>query len=1017
MKKIDKKNIEDIIALTPIQQGMLAHYLKNPHSPLYFEQLCLTLSGPVDPHQVKDAWNVVIKDNQALRSVFRWESVSNPIQVVLRHHNLELKYHDLLLESGTEGMQSVQALEIIKANDRAEIFDLHEVPFRITLCKRSENFHEMIVSNHHILYDGWSSGIILKEFFEVYGVLTRGGTLPRVHKKPLKTFIQWYQNQEQGEQESFWKSYLYYNAPLDNKLPDEVRNKKPKIIIAAGNHRFQVPEDLNRRMNVFVKSHKVTLSSLYYAAWGLLLLEYHNIRDIIFDTTVSGRSAKVEGIDQMVGLFINTLPLRVQVRADETLPDFLQRFNDALRQRQLFDNTSPLQVREYLDQYYLSAKRTNVFDSVVVIENYPLDEQLADRGDTLKVESFFVSSVTSYDVTLIVTAFREPELRFTYNTERFDKAFIKDLSRHFVTVLEAIVAGAFNHLPLCKVSFLSQDDKTEIIESIQKEYQQDAVPGIPTAGIPITPQDEWEVKLVEIWAEVLNIPTGSIHVGSGFFDFGGHSLKAVMLAAKIHERLHVKMPLAEIFKHSSFSGMAQYIKHAGKEWYSPIESVEEKEYYPVSSAQEQLFIQQQLGQTGVAYNMPSAVLLEGNLDREKLEETLRVLISRHESFRTSFHMINDEPVQRIHPEPWFGIEYQHGIETMKEFVRPFDLSHAPLLRVGLIRLDTEEHILVVDMHHIISDGISTGIFLEEFITLYSGGQLPPLAARYKDYAHWQSLENQKENIRRQATFWLKQFEAGVPELRLPVDYPRPEYQSFAGAMENFEICTEDTAALKHLAAEQGVTVYMMFLAIYNVLLAKMTGSEDIVVGTPVAGRNHTCLESVIGMFVNSLVLRNYPAAHLSFTGFLQDVKKSTVAAFDNRDYPFEELVKRLTAKRDISRNPLFDTAFSFQNPELRAAAVSERRLPGLTLRPYNFESSNVKLDLVLVGGEANGKFQFAFEYCTDLFRKETIELMMESFLSLVKNVIRDINCTIGDLDDSTVLDKDLREIEEIEFKI
>jgi non-ribosomal peptide synthetase component F/acyl carrier protein len=1019
MKKLDKKNIEDIIALNPIQQGMLAHYLKNPRSPLYFEQLCLSLSGSLDLLRVEDAWNVVVRDNQALRSVFRWETVTNPIQVILKHRHLEPAYLDLSTESG---------LEAVKARDRADTFDLHEVPFRVTLCKRKENLHEMIISNHHILYDGWSSGIILKEFFHAYDALTEGRSLPRANKKPLKDFIHWHQNRDPGEPETFWKSYLEYGASPENvdaAGSGGRQGKKRRIVTAAGNYRFPVPGELNRRMTAFVKDFKLTLSTLYYAAWGLLLLEYRDRRDMIFDTTVSGRSAGIKGIDHMVGLFINSLPLRIQTREHETPGDFLRRFNETLQQRQAFENTSPLCVREYQEQYRRYAERADAFDSVVVIENYPLDEQLAGRGGTLTVDSFSVSSVTSYDVTLMVTAFRDPELRFTYNTDRFDEAFIKRLCGHLISVLETMVNGTVNRLPMCRVAFLPEVEKAEMIECFEREHEgereQEIVPGAGTGGNGTGPRDELDVKLVEIWAEVLNIPAGSIGMDTGFFDFGGHSLKAVLLAAKIHEGLQVKMPLAEIFKHPTIRGMAEYIKHAVKEKYIPIESVEEKEYYPVSSAQERLFIQQQLGRTGVAYNMPSAAILEGTIDKERLEETFRVLIFRHESFRTSFHMIDDEPVQVIHGEVPFEIRYEHGAQavktTLKNFVRPFDLSRAPLLRMGLVGLDAEKHILVVDMHHIISDGISTGIFLEEFITLYAGGELLPLWTRYRDYALWQSLEDQQKNVRRQEAFWLKQFEDGVPELPLPVDYPRPNYQSFQGAVEYFEVGPEDTAALKRLAAEQGVTLYMVFLAVFNVLLAKMSGRQDIVIGTPVAGRNHADLESVIGMFVNSLVLRNFPASHLSFARFLEDVKQRTTAAYDNGDYPFADLVKRLALKRDISRNPLYDAAFSFQNPELRAAAVGERRLPGLTLRPYNFDNSTVKSDLVLVGGEAEGKFQFAFEYCTDLFRKETIEFMMESFLSLVKHIIHDVSCTIGELDDGTALEKDLEEIDDIEFKI
>jgi hypothetical protein len=453
-------------------------------------------------------------------------------------------------------------------------------------------------------------------------------------------------------------------------------------------------------------------------------------------------------------------------------------------------------------------------------------------------------------------------------------------------------------------------------------------------------------------------------------------------------------------------------------------------------------------ENNTGYNMPSALVCEGTLDVAKLENVFKQLIRRHESLRTSFHLGDGAPAQKIHKEVEFGIEYyreegkEEHVSIIKNFIRPFDLSRAPLLRVVLIHFlassnphqresSVNRYILVVDMHHIISDGSSMGIFLEEFMTLYTNAYsnsdvrkaLPGLRPQYKDYSEWQYREKQTEAMRKQEEFWLKQFETGVPELKLPADFPRPGVQDFSGASQSFKINSEDTRELKKLAIEQETTLYMVLLAIFNIFLAKISGQEDIVIGTPVAGRQHADLERIIGMFVNSIALRNYPRGHKSFVRFLRQVKERTLGAFDNQDYQFEELVERLVVKRDLSRHPLFDVAFSFQNMDIQSIALAipgletEMELPGLKLKPYQYENRVSKLDINLVGFETEKELHFILEYCTRLFKKETIELMIDSFIVLVMSVINDVHCEIQHLDYSTAFEKELNKIEDIEFKL
>ncbi|MCP5107711.1 MAG: non-ribosomal peptide synthetase, partial [bacterium] len=259
--------------------------------------------------------------------------------------------------------------------------------------------------------------------------------------------------------------------------------------------------------------------------------------------------------------------------------------------------------------------------------------------------------------------------------------------------------------------------------------------------------------------------------------------------------------------------------------------------------------------------------------------------------RTSFVMVDDQPVQRVHDEVEFAIEYYGEDVYLKGPRRGFDLSRAPLLRVGLVKRGENDYLMLIDMHHIISDGVSNDVLRGDFLRFYEGKKLTPLRIQYKDFTMWQNQPGQMASIKQQETFWLKEFEDEIPVLNLPIDYVRPVVQSFEGRHLGFGFSAGESAALRDMALSGGFTMYMVLLAVFNVVLAVLSGQEDIVVGTAVAGRRHADLEEIIGMFVNTLAIRNYPGGEKSFIKFLRELKERTLTAFENQDYPFEDLVE------------------------------------------------------------------------------------------------------------------------------
>jgi tyrocidine synthetase-3 len=507
----------------------------------------------------------------------------------------------------------------------------------------------------------------------------------------------------------------------------------------------------------------------------------------------------------------------------------------------------------------------------------------------------------------------------------------------------------------------------------------------------LTPANKVEKTLASIWSEILLLPHEVISTDANFFELGGHSLKATTLAAKTYQVFQVKLPLEEIFISPTIRGLARYIQSTEKIRCQFITVAEEKEYYPLSSMQKRLFILQQMDKTNTGYNMPAMVELEGTLDIRKVKKVFYQIIQRHESLRTAFEMIGGEPMQKISADVEFEIESPGAV--IQDFIRPFDLSKAPLLRVGLLEIENQNHLLMTDMHHIISDGISIGIFLKEFTALYGEEALPAIAIHYKDFSQWHNQLATASKIKKQEEYWLREFAEEIPVLNLPLDFPRPPVQSFAGCSIHFEVNPTDTARLHRLALKEETTLYMVLLALFNIMLSKVCYQDEIVVGTAAAGRKNAELQQTIGMFVNTLAIKNSLKNDKTFKQFLEEVKQKTLAALENQDYPFEDLVEQVDVTRDTSRNPLFDVMFVLENIDL-----PELELEGLKLKPYEFENRIAKFDLTMTAAETTGGLHVVLEYCMKLFKESTIERFFQYFSSILRSVLDNPGIKIGTIE-------------------
>ncbi|HEX4961001.1 MAG TPA: amino acid adenylation domain-containing protein, partial [Thermoanaerobaculia bacterium] len=535
-----------------------------------------------------------------------------------------------------------------------------------------------------------------------------------------------------------------------------------------------------------------------------------------------------------------------------------------------------------------------------------------------------------------------------------------------------------------------------------------------TAAGSVAPSSPLEQILAGIWAEVLHLD--AVGADDDFFALGGHSLLATQVVSRVREALRVELPLRSLFEKPTVASLAAEIaslqtRQQGFE-VPPLRPAPREGDLPLSFAQERLWFLDQLQPDSAAYNVPAAVRLTGRLDVPALAASLHEIVRRHESLRTSFAVRSGRPVQVIETSfelllPVIDLsslesgrrEVEARSLTAAEALRPFDLRRAPVLRALLVRLTGEEHGLLLTLHHIASDGWSTGVLVREMVTLYrafSQGEpspLPELPVQYADFALWQRGWLQGEALEAQLAYWRGVL-TGAPVLQLATDRTRTALQGYRGADEGFILPGEVSGALRLLVRQRGVTPFMVLLAGFEAFLGRYTGQDDLVVGSIIANRTRSELEGLIGFFVNTLALRGDLSGEPTFSELLVRSRESALGAYAHQDLPFEKLVAELQPERDLSRSPLFQVLFQLQNAPTDAEPVE---LPGLELRPMGAGGQTAKFDLVLNAYEASPDFGGVLKYNTDLFEKATVERLVRHFGTLLAGAVAAPSCRLSEL--------------------
>ncbi|HKV08247.1 MAG TPA: condensation domain-containing protein, partial [Thermoanaerobaculia bacterium] len=572
---------------------------------------------------------------------------------------------------------------------------------------------------------------------------------------------------------------------------------------------------------------------------------------------------------------------------------------------------------------------------------------------------------------------------------------------------EAMVPGAFVFLDALPLTANGKVDRRALPDP---ETERAAVPAASAV-----PRSAVEELLADLFAEVLGLDRVGIH--DDFFDLGGHSLLATRVIARVRRVFGVGLELRAVFEQRTVAALAARIEAAlrgdrGAEEPSLEPAVRPAEGAPLSFAQESLWVIEQLAPGSTAYHVPRRFHLRGGLAVEALAAALSEIERRHEVLRTVFDVVAETPVQRAFPaarRPLPVLDLSALPEALRraeaerlgaeEAGRPFDFYQGPLVRTALLRLAAGEHVLLYTTHHIVSDAGSLGVLLGELAALYGAARegrpspLPEPRLQYADFALWQRRWLTDERLGERIAWWREHL-AGRPEgLDLPADRPRPAVRSGRGAVAEVSVPGDVATGLERLGRRHGATLFVTVAAAFETLLHRVTGEEDLLVGTATAGRDRTELEGLIGFFANTVVLRGNLAGDPSFADLLSRVREAALGAFAHQDLPFEKLVEALAPRRDLSRNPLFEVLFSLD----RASALSPELAPGLSLDLEEAAPGSAKLDLTLALARTEEGIAGAAEYSTDLFDAATVERLLSGFGALLSGIVADPGARLSDL--------------------
>lgn len=947
--------VEKAIPATLSQREMWSTLVLEPEANIcYNEVICMEVSGKLSTVKLEAAFQEVLKRHEALRATF---SQDGKYFVVHQY-----QYQKITIES-------IKSADLKKYQQEAvsKPFDLVNGPLaKIKVLKESENRHFLIFSAHHIVCDGWSLAIILTELTRAYEEINLGAA---------SSFVEFALRENRAgvnqSDRNYWLNL--FEKPFEgNQLPLDFSRPKYRTF---DSNRFDldVSSELVVRLKKFSAKNRISFYTLLMGGFSLLLKQLSGKRDIVVGMATAAQS--IPGNEEVVGHLVNMLPIRSRFSENEKVSDYLQNLKKSMMDgidHQCYTFGSLLQD--------LNIPR-NPSEIPIINVVFNIDQQLSNQGlefAELKASYQSVPRLKENFEIFINAVSRDQHLTIEcqYNKNLFRIETIKNWLENYCNLLDIITRSEMEieeiSLPQLVVP------KAVAIENlfIEKNIFRDS---------------ETEKKLCLIWKELLQKDIG---VKDNFFSKGGHSLLVVEMIQKIELVFNKKISVREIFDNPTVEELSSILAKHEIQKVEKIIPVKKQDDYPVSPAQMQVWYLEEIFKSTPMHNLPASIDLHFEVDKEALEETLNVLIKRHESLRSIVKVKDGLPVTQIMDAPRFILEeiktnldqLQNELNKLACEVIPTDALY--LFKAKLLCISPNHYVFFFMPHHMIWDGWSFDIFFEELNLAYTAlvnKKVPQFKSEvlinYKDYSTWLNKQINDKKLIGEQEFWVEKLKLPLPLLNLTAKN-RPSSMSHEGQTFSFTLDRDLAQGLEVFCLDHGVSLYNVILTAFKLTLACKSNLADIIVGTPVRCRNFPELLNVIGYFVNTVALRTQIDPKKDFLENLKEVMKTSVEAFDHSQLPFQEVMKVVKFPRDPSRTPIYQTFFSYQD-------VSNRKpeLAGHEYSQINIEKNSTHTDLDLWVKASKNKVEGAFEYRAEIFEPSWIASFYQSFSDVLKEVV------------------------------
>lgn len=993
------------LPLSSAQQSLW--FLNNWHTDtpqLYNVPLVCCITGDLDTSALERSLNELIERHEILRTVFL-EQDGSPTQIVLPFVPHPLPIVKLVNKSQAE--REAEALQLIEA-EAQYVFDLRKGPlFRPRLFQLSDEQHLLLLLFHHIITDGWSNKVFLEELSLLYGAFATGQPSP-LKDLPFQyaDFAVWQQERltqkHQLQHLAYWKQQLAGELPV-LRLPTD--HPHPAQLTFQGElYSFSLPSDLLSALKTMSEENGTTLFMTLLSAFLVLLHCYSGQYDIVVGTPVANRIHQAS--EEMLGCFTNTLALRMRLphhfRFRELLRLVLQMTVEAFEHQEV-----PIEqvVKEVAPER--SVSHHTLFQVMFALQNAL--KNVERLGDLMMTSYEADTKTAKYDLSCFVE--EDGRTVFEYNTSLWERETISRMASHLLALLRDCIQEPDTLIHLLP-SFAGIRDLQPSGSGLYREpgnkphssntTDQHISPHLPSTGTDFstlfrTRQGPTREKLLAIWCDVLQ--RKQIKPLSNFFEVGGHSLLATQVVARVRGEFGVDIPLRLFFEHPYIEELAAYIDgHMDTYDEEKIHPAEHQSPLPLSYAQQRMWFLHEIEPDNPFYNVPFGLHLQGAVSTPLAQKTLAEIIQRHAILRTTYRKFDGEVCQLIQERGYFEFSEQVLLsysqneqkKQLRELLyqethRPFDLVQGPIVRAMLVRLGITEYILHLVVHHIAIDMWSLHVFMEEFAAIYQhlatneplSLAAPPI--QYGDFALWQRQWLEREVMRQQLGYWENRLRGATQVLELPTDHARPPIQTYNGRHYTVPLPPQLVGNLHALGQEESATPFMVLLAAFTIFLYRLTGTEDISIGVPVANRARPEVEGLIGLFLNTLVLRSHVTGTLTYRQLLRQVRQNALDAFEHQNIPFEKLVEELQPHRELSRSPLFQVLLSYQTSSL----FPKREVTDIEIEMYDVENRTSKFDLSVFFQEEEETLYSIFEYNTDLFDEETIIRWANHFITLL----------------------------------